>query len=137
MESLNKIIPGKTELRFTNELDVPGLNPGFTLAVVDRLKRLAIDDDAPKPEFRSEKGVGGLELLFDGFHALGQVAKPGVRGIESLFDTMVEAGKDLEDYRGLSLALKELKKISDDIRKEFEGIKLTGFLPGSCKYCPR
>jgi hypothetical protein len=131
-------IEKRSPFGFTEDAKQVGLSDGAALEVAVVCKAIARGKRSPEEPLkfvRTSVGEGISDVEFGENH-IGRLPNEKVEVVRNFLSALVAEAMDWEEYSGLAKNLRELDRVKQNLKDQFNIIILRRVVPGRCRYCP-
>jgi len=131
-------IEDRSAVEFSEDLKQVGLSNGVALMAAAIGKAIARGKRSPEELVKFVRtSVGeGISDVESGGHHIGRLPDEKIESVQNLLSAIIVESTTWEEYSSLAKSLKELDRIKQYLKDEFNIIMLRRVVPGRCRYCP-
>ena len=131
-------IGDRSPVEFSEDLKQVGLSKGTALMAATIGKGIARGTRSPEELVKFVRtSVGeGISDVESGDHHIGRIPDEKIESVQNLLSAIILESTTWGEYSNLAKSLKELDRVKQNLKDEFNIIILRRVVPGRCRYCP-
>ena len=131
-------IENRSPVELSEDPQKIGLSEGAALKVAAVCKAIARGTRSPEKtlefvETRVREGI--VDVGSEDYH-IGRLPDEKIELVQNLLSAIILESTTWEQYSKLAKSLKELDRVKQNLKDEFNIIILRRVVPGRCRYCP-